>query len=408
VSALRVRLLVAVAVAVAGLVLGVGVPMRGGPGGADDRGLTPELEGRSADAGPRAGSSDAFERDSAQAPCVYVLTYHMIHATRAAFTVISPGALREQLAMLRDEGHRFVTMSEVIRFARGELDLPDGAVALTFDDGYPTDMAAAGIVEEYGARASFFVYEATIDGSDRWDDLARLVKRGHEVQCHSKTHADLVQLAREGEPALREEIVGPEERLQRDVPGLSGGLRAFAYPYGFYSDAVVEAIRECGAYTAAVTIDPGPIRRGDDLMSLRRDMIRRSDDLAAVRRIVSARPLPRAGVSLDRERPGGLVLGPLETPGAIETASVIVNQAESGCEVDGRLLRVDAERALASAPTFGVEVEVALEGGEVLRGGVCIDALALSGEAGGDQASSGSSAAAPASAGEGAWPAERR
>ena len=98
-------------------------------------------------------------------------------------------------------------------------------------------------------------------------DLSR--HPGHSIGAHSTNH-----LALPGQPAdVRAREIGEcrgqlESLLQREVT-------AFAYPYGAYDDATVEAVRDAGL-RSAVTVEEGLCRAGDDPLRLPRVEVRSS------------------------------------------------------------------------------------------------------------------------------------
>lgn len=112
------------------------------------------------------------------------------------------------------------------------LDRP--TVTFTFDD-IPVSAATAGaaILEQHGARGSFYVCGA-LAGQD-WDlyplaglDLVGdLAARGHEIGCHTAHHGRIGQISR---AAFLADLDRNEEVL---APVLGrGALQTFAYPYG--------------------------------------------------------------------------------------------------------------------------------------------------------------------------------
>jgi peptidoglycan/xylan/chitin deacetylase (PgdA/CDA1 family) len=69
-----------------------------------------------------------------------------------------------------------------------------------------------------------------------WDDLTMLLRAGHEVGSHTRTHADLAAL---GAEELEEEVEGSRIELMARL----GPVRHFAWPYGRFSNVKTETIR---------------------------------------------------------------------------------------------------------------------------------------------------------------------
>jgi peptidoglycan/xylan/chitin deacetylase (PgdA/CDA1 family) len=115
-----------------------------------------------------------------------------------------------------------------------ELRNTSPMVSFTFDDA-PISAATTGaqLLEEYGARATFYVAGGLVDSwSGNWttigaDDIVGLHRRGHEIACHTFSHARATDL---DAAALAAEI----EQNRRYLHGLdpSIGIENFAYPFG--------------------------------------------------------------------------------------------------------------------------------------------------------------------------------
>lgn len=152
---------------------------------------------------------------------------------------ISTGFFRALCGLLRDRYH-VLPLAELCRRLRDGGPLPPRTVALTFDDCYRDNLAAAHVLAEHGLPACFFIPTRYV-GTDHvfewdkslprlvnldWDDVQKLTQLGHEVGSHTVTHADLGAI---GPAEARRELFDSrrtlEERLGRPV-------RWFAYPFG--------------------------------------------------------------------------------------------------------------------------------------------------------------------------------
>jgi peptidoglycan/xylan/chitin deacetylase (PgdA/CDA1 family) len=135
---------------------------------------------------------------------------------------------------------RVVSLAEIFRLARNNASLPPRTVAITFDDCYRDNLAAARVLAEHGLPATFFVPTAYL-GTDHvfpwdrhlkrmpnltWEDLHEMHRLGFEIGSHTATHADLGAVSRE--EATRE-IVESKAILE---DRLGGQVRWLAYPYG--------------------------------------------------------------------------------------------------------------------------------------------------------------------------------
>lgn len=142
--------------------------------------------------------------------------------------------------------HRFVSYSEAVNRIQSErIDRP--YLAFSFDDGLRSSRIALEVLEEFGARACLFLCPPMVGETDAgrvehfcrarlniepepfldWDEVDRMVKRGHEVGAHTMTHPVMAKLT----AAEIEEEVGESGRLLR---ARFGGVPHFAWPFGHF------------------------------------------------------------------------------------------------------------------------------------------------------------------------------
>lgn len=126
---------------------------------------------------------------------------------------VEPRVFRTHLDELRCH-YEVVPLHRVIDALTGKDELPDNAVAITFDDGYRNNLTlAAPILKEFGFPAAFFIATGFVDGtvSPWWyqlrDALARCEKRTVPLPDGGMAALagvqDRVRAAMEWEKALR-------------------------------------------------------------------------------------------------------------------------------------------------------------------------------------------------------------
>jgi peptidoglycan/xylan/chitin deacetylase (PgdA/CDA1 family) len=182
-----------------------------------------------------------------------------------------------------------LTMRQLIdRLADGQPITRKVAV-ITFDDGYRDNyLSAFPELKRAGVPATFFVStgfvgthnafphdtravargQSTHDDWEKisWDELREMQQAGMEIGSHTVGHTNMGSA---DEATIQREL---SESLQKLTQELGPGPRAFAFPWGKpadVSEAAIKSVRELGYY-AAVTTSPGAVRRGDDLLQLRR------------------------------------------------------------------------------------------------------------------------------------------
>lgn len=236
------------------------------------------------------------------APEVPVLMYHSVTSDPPASTrslAVHPDAFAHQLDVLVEDGFTTVTFGELAAARRGEADLPERPVVLTFDDGYADfiEVALPALLAR-AQTATLFVTtgwladagpQAAGDPLDRtltWAQVGEVAASPIEVAAHSHSHAQLDQLR---SPALHEELALSrwllQERLGRPTPSL-------AYPYGYSSPVVIDAVQAAG-YQQAAAVANAMSCSADDPWAVPRLTIKRSAPLASYRELVHGRSLSR-------------------------------------------------------------------------------------------------------------------
>jgi peptidoglycan/xylan/chitin deacetylase (PgdA/CDA1 family) len=113
-----------------------------------------------------------------------ILMYHSVmedprrQDTFLGGIIHSRSAFRGQMELLAREYHP-ISLEQVRQFVRGERDIPEGAVVVTFDDGYVDNYEiAAPILYEVGVPATFYVTVGCVEqGKLPWVARLRFIFR---------------------------------------------------------------------------------------------------------------------------------------------------------------------------------------------------------------------------------------
>ena len=107
--------------------------------------------------------------------------------------------------------------------------LPRTIVTITFDDGLVSEYEASKILDSYGFKGTFYIPAGLLGGTFEnnsvmnYSQVKELYNKGHEIGCHTMTHANLSML---NETQVRYELSTCKEVLKEFNPV------SFAYPYG--------------------------------------------------------------------------------------------------------------------------------------------------------------------------------
>jgi peptidoglycan/xylan/chitin deacetylase (PgdA/CDA1 family) len=134
---------------------------------------------------------------------VPILMYHSVtdrSAGEGARFAVSR-TLARQLGHLAEYGFRSVTVADLVRGRRGQVDLPARPVVLTFDHGYADfDDQVIDALAQVGFTATLFVATGLVGTSGEggrmltWPQVMGARDSGIEIGAHSHSHAELDKL----------------------------------------------------------------------------------------------------------------------------------------------------------------------------------------------------------------------
>ena len=125
------------------------------------------------------------------------------------------------------------------------------ALTLSYDDGVVQDIRLMDIMNKYGLKGTFNINSGLYLPEDKVREKyygrmkrseAKELYTGsdHEVAVHAYSHPFLERLSA---PEMISEIMEDRKDIEREYGVIARGM---AYPYGTYSDEVVDVLKKCG------------------------------------------------------------------------------------------------------------------------------------------------------------------
>ncbi|MEU0413645.1 polysaccharide deacetylase family protein [Streptomyces griseorubiginosus] len=233
-------------------------------------------------------------------PPVPILMYHAVStdpndATRVLS--VTPEAFARQMELIGALGCTPLRTADLAARWRAGRPLPERPVLITFDDGYEgVHRHALPVLAKHGFTATVFVSTGWIRGAHDmggaldtmldWDQVRELAAADVEIGGHTHTHPQLDQL---DDTALRHELIHSKEIVSDELGTVPLSL---AYPYGYSSRRVREAVRETG-YGQALAVNNGLARRRQGPYALTRLTVRRATTTEEFERLVQGRAIAR-------------------------------------------------------------------------------------------------------------------
>ncbi len=198
---------------------------------------------------------------------VPVLNYHLISSREMNALAITPQEFEEQMLYLRNNGYTAISPDQLVNYIQYNEPLPEKPVLITFDDGYrDTFSEAYPILKKYNLVATVFLITDYVGDNDRyltWEQVKEMHANGIIFGSHTLNHVSLVDASPEyAEYQLTKSREGIEWRLKEPV-------KYFAYPGGFYNQAIIQLVKKAG-YSAAFTTNMGRARSDSNLFALPR------------------------------------------------------------------------------------------------------------------------------------------
>jgi peptidoglycan/xylan/chitin deacetylase (PgdA/CDA1 family) len=192
----------------------------------------------------------------------FLYIHHIFKDEEAAF--------RKLLDFLQKD-HTFISYTDAInKIVSGTVDKP--YIAFSSDDGLKNNLKAAEILNEYNAKACFFINPGIIGETNSttvknycydtlqfypvefltWDEIAKMQQQGHEIGNHTMLHMNVAQAS---EQEIRDDLSKSLQILRKQC----GDVGHFAFPFGrffHFSKTGRKVVFETG-HTSCATAERG-------------------------------------------------------------------------------------------------------------------------------------------------------
>ncbi|TCS40151.1 polysaccharide deacetylase family protein [Reinekea marinisedimentorum] len=203
-----------------------------------------------------------------------ILVYHHVSEETPASTSISPTLFREHLQLIKDNGFQVVDLNEAISAVRNGTALAEGAVVITFDDGF-NDIYTEGwpLLQEFNYPFTVFISTDAIDdglgGMLSWDQIREMHSNGVTIANHTSDHDYLVRKRHYDQywlNSVERNINNAQARLQQELG--SEPPKWLAYPYGEYNLQLQQLVEKMGYIGFAQ--HSGGVWQGSDFLAVPR------------------------------------------------------------------------------------------------------------------------------------------
>ncbi len=220
-----------------------------------------------------------------------VLNYHAIDNNEANLSSrnvsVSLASFKEHAAWLHQQGYSSVGKDELRDIVLNGKKPNGKRVLFTFDDGYYSLYKyAMEILGQYGFTATLFLSTSFIgkpyeqkdfdfvshDRQLTWEEIKVLVANGWSIQSHGYNHFRLNSLSHED---LVREVVLSKQIIEQNLGTV---VDEFAFPYGIYTNNVIQELKKAG-YKMAYSVHSGLLQSGGRRYRLPRIEINNMDTM---------------------------------------------------------------------------------------------------------------------------------
>lgn len=161
----------------------------------------------------------------------------------------TPQSFEENVKTLLDNGYTFISMEELNAAYNGQIALSEKPILINMDDGYYSNYEYIfPMLKKYNVKASIYVVTdkicQEINGIKYlgWNECKEMQESGLvEIYSHSKRHVFYDKLPAR---AVRDDVIESYKVIESNLG--KKDFKAFAYPYGAYTNETVWVLKSNG------------------------------------------------------------------------------------------------------------------------------------------------------------------
>ena len=180
-----------------------------------------------------------------------ILQYHHVSDKTPTSTSISPTQFEAHMQYLADNNFNVVALSDLMNSIKKQQPIIDKTVIITFDDAYLDILTnAKPILDKFNYPFTIFINPAIVERGSRsylsWQQLKAMADDGVIIANHGMEHNSMARVTKgltEQEWLQKQtHLLLTAEDIIKEKTGQS--WRYFAYPYGEYTPAVQQWIKQ--------------------------------------------------------------------------------------------------------------------------------------------------------------------
>lgn len=179
-----------------------------------------------------------------------ILNYHLIDGEIYRFDAfgeiyaVTQKNFVQQMSILKESNIKVASLNDIVDNRVKE----EFCVALTFDDGNPSDFDLVfPLLKQLGYTATFFLSIHNLERNGvLWDQYRQMISHGFGIGSHGMTHRDLTII---NPSEVEMELLQSKQTIESKV---NYSIRFFSLPFGMYNSKVSKQAQDAG-YEAIFT-----------------------------------------------------------------------------------------------------------------------------------------------------------